>query len=497
MTDVLAETRFGLVEGVREGEVMVWKGVPYAAPPMRALRFRPPQEPVPWSGVREAKVFGPASLQGESPSMRFLGDAPVKQDEDCLYLNIWSPSKEGNRRPVMVWIHGGSFHYGSGSSRLYDGRFFAEHGDVVVVTINYRLGVFGFLYLDAFGGEKYRESANCGLLDQVAALKWVHDNIEAFGGDPTNVTIFGESAGAVSVGCLLSMPIARGLFHKAILQSGTARSHVTVEQAAKMTEQLLFRLQLDEDSVSELESIPAEAILRATEIFPRRAFGPVGDGIHLARQPEKVLDEGFAKDIPVLVGTNKDESRLFTHFDSDWTKMDDQELRAVFERSFGPLWTSVSQYIIHNQTLSRALYEDLMTHYVFTYPAIFFSEGQARHGAPVWMYRFDYESNSLDGCPQAFHALEIPFVWNTVMNPEVDHLAGNDSARYKLAKQMHNAWIAFARCGDPNTTELPAWPKYDLDNRATMLFHTKCEVVHDPDRQKRLKWETVFKRPNS
>lgn len=493
MSEVLVRTRFGLVEGVREGGVCVWKGIPYAAPPVHSLRFRPPHKPESWAGVREAKGFGPASLQSESPSMKFLGDSPVYQDEDCLYLNIWSPGADDKRRPVMAWIHGGSFNYGSGSSHMYDGRFFAEHGDVVVVTMNYRLGVFGFLYLGDVDDERYRDSANCGLLDQVAALKWVHGNIEAFGGDPNNVTIFGESAGAVSVGNLLSMPSAKGLFHKAILQSGTARSNVTIEKAATMTEELLSRLQLDKESVSTLETIPAETILEAAEMFPRRAFGPVGDGVSLARRPEKVLDEGFAKDVPVLVGTNRDESRLFTHFDPAWKQVDETNLHEVFQLSFGPVWMRVSNHVIKNEELNQLLYEDAMTHYVFTYPAIFFGESQAKHGAPVWMYRFDYESDTLDGTPKAFHALEIPFAWNSILNPKNDNLTGNDSRRYKLAKQMHAAWIAFAHRGDPNTEELPHWPKYDLESRATLLFNTTSEVVNDPDRQRRLSWEQVFR----
>ncbi|MBO0960050.1 carboxylesterase/lipase family protein [Neobacillus sp. MM2021_6] len=492
MSVVLAKTRFGMVEGIREGEICIWKGIPYAAPPIHSLRFRAPQPPESWLGVREAKKFGPASLQSESLAMKFLGDSPTNTSEDCLYLNIWSPGSDTKRRPVMVWIHGGSFMYGSGSSHLYDGKSFAEQGNVVIVTLNYRLGVFGFLHLSDMGGEAYRGSGNCGLLDQVAALKWVKENIEAFGGDPNNITIFGESAGAVSVGNLLSMPIAKGLFHKAILQSGTARCKVPVEKANEMTEQLLSELQVNPKDLSELEKIPGETILKAINIFPRTAFGPVGDGINMSANPEKVLDEGFASDIPVLVGTTKDESLLFTHFDPMWEQMDQSTLQNFFELSFHPYWKNVSQYVWQGKEVNRSLYEDAMTHYVFTVPAYFFCASQARLGAPVWMYRFDYESSVSDGDLKAFHALEIPFVWNNLRNKETENMTGNDPHRYKLAEQMHLGWIAFAHHGDPNITELPNWPKYDLENRATMLFHTTCKVVHDPERQKRLNWEQVF-----
>jgi len=492
MSATFARTRYGMVEGKREGEISVWKGIPYAAPPIHSLRFRPPQEPDSWAGVKQAKEYGPAALQSESPAMKFLGDSPVNKHEDCLYLNIWSPGADDKRRPVMVWIHGGSFMYGSGSSHLYDGKSFAEQGDVVLVTLNYRLGVFGFLHLSDIGGEAYRGSGNCGLLDQLAALKWVKENIEAFGGDPNNVTIFGESAGAVSVGNLLSMPKAKGLFHKAILQSGTARCKVSAERANQMTEQLLAELQVDPADLTNLETIPAETILNAINMFPRTAFGPVGDAIVISDHPEKVLDEGFASDIPVLVGTNKDESLLFTHFDPMWEQIDESTLKNLFKVSFDPYLENVFKFVLKGEELNQTRYEEAMTHYVFTYPAISFSENQAKHGAPVWMYRFDYESKVFNGDLKAFHAFEIPFVWNNLVNQETENITGNDPRRYKLAEQMHRAWIAFAHHSDPNIPELPVWPKYDSKNRSTMLFNTNNAVVDDPDREKRLNWEQVF-----
>jgi len=496
MTGILAQTRYGIVEGIREGEICIWKGIPYAASPTHSLRFRAPQPPESWVGVREAKEFGPAPLQTESVAMKFLGDSPTNTNEDCLYLNIWSPGADNQKRPVMVWIHGGSFMYGSGSSHLYNGKSFAEQGDIVMVTINYRLGVFGFLHLDDIAGEEYRGSGNCGHLDQVAALRWVKENIEAFGGDPNNVTIFGESAGAVSVGNLLSMPSAKGLFHKAILQSGTARCKVPVEKANEMTKQLLSELQVDSNDLSELQNIPGETILEAIKIFPRTAFGTVADGNVIPEKPEEVLDEGYAKDIPVIVGTNKDESLLFTHFDPLWNQMDERKLKAFFELSFEPYWESVSKYVLRDSEVSQTLYEEVMGHYVFTIPAILFSESQAKNGAPVWMYRFDFESNVFDGGLKAFHALEIPFVWNTIRNPETETMTGNKPHRFKLAEQMHRAWIAFAHHGDPNIEELPNWPKYNLDTRATMIFNDNNEIVQDPDRQKRLSWEPVFQKKN-
>ncbi|WDL97684.1 carboxylesterase/lipase family protein [Alicyclobacillus sp. ALC3] len=493
MSGTLARTQFGLVEGLREGDVCVWRGIPYAAPPINSRRFHPPQNPESWTGVRETKEFGPASLQSKSPSMEFLLDSPVSQAEDCLYLNVWSPCADSHRRPVMVWIHGGSFNYGSGSSCMYDGRFFAEQG-VVVVTINYRVGVFGFLYLGEVGDEDYRDSVNCGLLDQVAALKWVNGNIDAFGGDPDNVTIFGESAGAVSVGNLLSMASAKGLFHKAILQSGTARANVTRETANELTRKLLDELQLNTGNLSKLEHLPAETIMNAIGIFPRRVFGPVGDGVVMPERPDLVLAEGVASNIPVIVGTNLDESRLFTNFDPVWKgQTDEQNVKKILESSFQSLWEAVYQSVMQNGELTRKNYEDAMTHYVFTYPAIFFGESQARNGGQVWMYRFDYESTALDGSPRAYHALEIPFVWNTIRNPETERMTGSDANRFIVAEHMHRRWIAFAHHGDPNVPGLPSWPQYDPQYRSTMIFDVNSGVVMDPDCQKRLSWEQVFR----
>ncbi|WP_223813704.1 carboxylesterase/lipase family protein [Geobacillus zalihae] len=321
MHNLVVATRYGQVEGTREGNVSVWRGIPYAAPPIGSLRFRAPQKPIPWKGVRPAKHFGPAAMQNERETMKFLNDCPSYKSEDCLYLNIWSPGADGQKRPVMVWIHGGSFAYGSGSSPMYDGASFAELGNVVIVTINYRLGVFGFLHLADIGGESYMESGNCGLLDQVAALRWVQENIEAFGGDPDNITIFGESAGAVSVSTLLTMPAAKGLFHKAIMQSGTTKHTRTTEVATQVTEQLLSFLDVRPSELSRLERVSADDLLKATELLHPRVFGPVRDGNILSENTEQVIKNGFSRDIPILIGTNRDEwfgSPILIHGGRSW-----------------------------------------------------------------------------------------------------------------------------------------------------------------------------------
>lgn len=494
MSKLVVETQYGLVEGVREGHVSVWRGIPYAAPPVGPLRFQAPREPIPWKGVRPAVHFAPAAMQRERETMKFLNDCPSYKSEDCLYLNVWSPGADGRKRPVMVWIHGGSFTYGSGSSPMYDGASFAEKGDVVVVTINYRLGVFGFLDLSAFGGEAYADSGNCGMLDQVAALRWVRDNIEAFGGDPGNVTIFGESAGSVSVGALLAMPAARGLFHKAILQSGTAKHTRTREMAAQVTEQYLDALGIRAGELSRLQRLSADELLKATEVFQARVWGPVRDGRILPEDPERAIREGAAKGIPLLVGNNRDEWRWFTHFDPWWQQLEDERLPEAFELSLGDLWPGLSAGVLKERSLSRDLYHDMMTFEVFTYPAICLGESQVQNGTPVWMYRFDYPSPTLDGHPWAYHALEIPFVWNTLGKEGMERITGSGPERFELADKMHRAWIAFARTGDPNIPELPAWPRYDLNRRATMIFNRNIEVAYDPDGNWREIWTGVARR---
>jgi len=494
MSSLVVETRYGLVEGTREGKVCVWRGIPYAAPPVGPLRFRAPQEPIPWKGIRPAVHFAPAAVQRERETMKFLNDCPSYKSEDCLYLNVWSPGADGGKRPVMVWIHGGSFAFGSGSSPMYDGASFAEKGDVVVVTVNYRLGVFGFLDLSAYGGEDYADSGNCGMLDQVAALRWVRENIEAFGGDPDNVTIFGESAGSVSVSALLAMPAARGLFRKAIMQSGTAKHTRTRDAAAKVTVQYLDALGVRPGELFRLHRLSADEMLKATEVFQARVWGPVRDGRILPENPEGAIREGAAKGIPVLIGNNRDEWRWFTHFDSWWQELKDERLHEAFELSFGDRWPALSAGVLRERSLDRDLYHDMMTFEVFTYPSIALSEFQVQHGTPVWMYRFDYPSPTLDGHPRAYHALEIPFVWNTLGKEGMERITGSGPERFSLAEKMHRAWIAFAHRGDPNVPELPEWPRYDLQRRATMIFDREPRVADDPDGRWREIWTAAARR---
>ena len=476
---LIVETAYGMVKGVRSGEVSIWKGVPYARPPVGSLRFQAPQEPESWDGIRDATEFGPVSPQPSADIMNFLGNEVVNPSEDCLYLNIWSPGADEKRRPVMVWIHGGAFISGSGSSQSYDGASFAQQGDVVVVTINYRLGIFGFLHLGEIGGDKYSAAGNCGILDQTAALQWVKENIVAFGGDPNQITIFGESAGAMSIGTLLSLPSAKGLFHRAILQSGAARNVTDSSKATKTAVKLLDYLGIQQDELQKLETVTTEKLVEASASLPPMTLIPVVDGLILPDHPEKILAEGFAKDIPLLIGTNKDEYRLFTAFDPVWKSEDTNVIVSIFEKTFGSYWTELSKQFPNKGELTQDLYDQIMTQFVFTSPAINLAECQLKSSTPVWMYQFHWETPILNGLLKSCHALEIPFVWNTLHHSGTEKLTGTSSDRQKLADHMHRAWIAFARNGNPNTEGVPHWPQYEWTNRSTMVFDNESRVTSD------------------
>ncbi|NYE06964.1 para-nitrobenzyl esterase [Bacillus niacini] len=489
MTNTIVESVYGKLQGEQINGVFTWKGIPYAKPPVGSLRFRAPERPDSWKGIRNATSFSPVAPQSQREIMEFFGNDISNMSEDCLYLNVWSKGADDKKRPVMVWIHGGAFVSGSGSSSWYDGASFAAQGDVVVVTINYRLGIFGFLHLGEIGGEEYATSGNCGIQDQVAALQWVQENIAAFGGDPNNVTIFGESAGAMSIGVLLGFPSAQGLFHKAILQSGAAANVHSSEKATKIAGHLLAYLQLEPTNLSKLEELSVEQLIQAADLVPPMSLGPVIDGVSLPRHPEEAIADGSAKDITILIGTNKDEYNIFSVFDPEWKNADETKVTQLFEKTFGPLVPLISGYLGGNQPLTQELYNKLLTMSVFTYPAQKLTELQVKQGAPVWMYRFDWETPVFGGALKSTHALEIPFVFNTLDTPNTENFTGSSPERELVASQMHQVWINFARNGNPNSESLPEWPQYNLNDRSTMIFNLESAVDNDPNRKERMIWE--------
>lgn len=479
---LLIETKYGPVRGRQEGPVHVWRGLPYAQAPVGEGRFRAPQPPQPWTEVREANAFGAVAPQlSVGLESRFNvrpGAAQLPaQSEDCLFLNVWAPAATGNY-PVMVWVHGGSFVTGSGSMPLYDGARFAAQGEVVVVTLNYRLGALGFLHLADLGPDF---DNNLGLLDQVAALRWVQQNIAAFGGDPGRVTIFGESAGAMSIAALLGMPAAESLFQAAILQSGAVR--VQQPDRAKAVAQGMLR-ELGVSDPAALRTLPVEALLQAAQRLLRTfqsglPFQPVLDGVTLPLNPNEALAAGAWRGLPLLIGTNHDEGNLFVSPDATG-----QHLERLLEPLVG---RERAASIAGQYPASRVGQAELITDTVFWLPAMQLAERQLPH-APVWMYRFDWQVPSGQPIAGAFHALELAFVWNALDLPAAQIFLSDAPAPQPLAEAMHRAWLAFAHHHDPNGPGLLSWPRYELPARATLIFNTESHVEENPQQARRALW---------
>lgn len=504
-------TSKGRLRGVVKDGIMVFRGVPFAAPPVGDLRFRAPQPPESWDGVRDAMQFGPIAPQtpNELLDSLFGREQPQPMDEDCLYLNVWTPGLDDARRPVMVWIHGGGFTIGAGSQPVYNGTAFASRG-AVMVSINYRLGALGFLRVEGAPGEPV---ANFGMLDQVAALRWVRDEIAAFGGDPENVTIFGESAGAMSVGCLMASPLARGLFHKAILQSGAAHTALTLEQAEENAKDFLRALGAKRGDAETLRSFPASEILAAqssveTADRARMASGeytglryqPVVDGHFLESMPIDAIASGNARDVAVLIGVNRDEWKLFAAASPNARLMREDSAVRRLARLCGDDAARARAML---QTYREAregrgeatepfdLFSAAMTDWMFRIPADRLAEAQSAHQKKVFAYRFDWPSPFGEGLLGACHALEIPFVFS------VHHLApmlvGSGPEADALAKAMGDAWAAFAHNGDPSTEDLP-WPPFEPARRRTMVFDRERRVEELPQERERCCWDGLVPR---
>lgn len=477
----IAATSYGRLQGRQAEGVNIWRGIPFAAPPVGALRFKAPQPPEPWDGIRDAASFGPVSHQPPDTKGTRFGEPPL-HSEDCLYLNVWSPAEGGAGLPVMVWIHGGTFLTGAGSQPLFDGTSLAADGQVVVVTVNYRLGPFGFLHLSPLGGGL---ASNQGLLDQIAALEWVQDNIAAFGGDPGRVTVFGESAGSMSIAALLAMPAAKGLFARAIMQSGAAQS-LAPQQAEAVSAALLAELGIAPGGdPSALFTLPAEQVLEAAERMTLKLTGgslsmlyqPVIEPQTLPVEPAAAIADGSAREVALLIGTNRDEGNLFFREGSPAPDFG-QSLKALeMMMGIGSLAEVAAEYPDSWQGQA-----EILTDLFFWSSSIAFAERQLTH-APVWMYRFDWAVPGHPLLGKAVHGAEIAYAFNNL------HLLRRygleiDPAMCTLARAMQGAWIAFAHRGNPDTPELP-WPQYRTDERATLIFDGTTHVVCDPEAEKR------------
>jgi len=502
MTTVLVETRNGKVEGDVRGAHSVFRGIPYARAPVGPLRFRAPEPLEPWTGVRDATRFGASSLQGAMFAPGVVAEGP--QSEDCLYLNVYTPSTDERKRAVMVFIHGGAFTVGSASSPLYDAGRLVESHAVVVVTINYRVGALGYLAL----GEAARSRGaveNRGQHDQIAALRWVQENIAAFGGDPDNVTIFGESAGATAVCLLLATPTARGLFHRAISQSSPEALRLsTVGDAQNVTRALLRALDLGD--AEQLFDVPADALMRAqAEVERGRGwphFYPVADAL-FGGQPGETLARGEGNAVPLIIGTNRDEWNLFALATlPEWDKpFDDAELIAKVQRKLPLDAADRAAALVDHYRASRrqralpygnrALLRAIEGDHRFRIPSLRFAEQYASI-AETYVYMFTYESPALRGALGACHALELPFVFASFDAPNQDRFVGQGEAVETLSRAMTSAWTTFAQTGSTQSSAIDDWPRYDLERRATLEFNVETRLVDDSYGAERRAWEGVL-----
>ncbi len=486
----VAQTTSGRVAGrVEPDGLKIFLGIPFTRPPVGELRFEAPQPAERWEGVYPALSFGPVFPQsydlGEVSSLYF-------QDEDCLRLNVWTPALDGAKRPVMVFIHGGGYIWGSSADPLYDGASLSRRGGVVVVSLNYRMGALGYLDLSEVGGEPYANSGNLAVLDQIAALRWVRDNVARFGGDPENVTIFGESAGAGSVATLLTVPPARGLFRRAISQSGAFRITRSREHARDVTRRFMELAHVRDvaglKALSQAEILAAQVrLIEEAGLGSDRLFGPVRDGRLVPLDPLRAVAEGCARGVELMTGTTEDEARYWIKYEPALPY-----IPASLTLSFTPdtsVWDAATRDRIidhYERRLPDAKSGDvalaIATDFFFRMPQVHLAEAQAPHGN-TWMYLFSWDSPVENGVYGARHALELRFMFD---NPDSDV---GDAPPIDLVDAMQDAWISFAAKGSPDHRGLPAWPKFDAERRATMVFDAASRVVDDPAREDRLFWE--------
>jgi para-nitrobenzyl esterase len=500
-TYVVAETAFGKVRGEELQGVKIFKGVPYGASTAGQNRFMPPMDPAPWSGVRDALRYGSSAPQSNPGVARTVSPLSVAganlppESEDCLVLNVWTPAlNDGRKRPVLFWCHGGGFVTGSGSSPGTDGANLARRGDVVVVTINHRLNVLGFTYLAEFGGSDFASSGDAGMLDIVHALRWVRNNIEQFGGDPNTVMIFGQSGGGRKVGTLLAMLSAKGLFHRAVIESGPTIKLVEREQAIRVSEILLTKLNVGKTQVRELQKMPVERIMGAyfdvvkdmgSQDQMTQGFSPTVDGGAVPKHPFHPAASPISADVPLMLGSTRTEMTLLS--DAASFSLDEAGMRTRIKDLAGA--SSEALIETYRKMNPRATPSDLFflmsSDYRYGAPIMKIAERRAALGkGPVHLYYFTWETPVEGGRLKSPHTMEIPFAFDNVQISR--QLTGGGADAMALADKLSDTWIAFARTGDPNTPKLPHWPAFNATERPTMVIDNQSKVVSDPIREQRL-----------
>jgi para-nitrobenzyl esterase len=511
----LAKTAYGKIRGYVNNGIYTFRGVRYGASTEGKNRFMPPKPPEPWVEIRDASGYGyrapqtnpisQGSLSHDTEIGRILWASdgfrvPPAESEDCLFLNVWTPTLDpAEKRPVMIWLHGGGYSMGSSSDLLYDGTHLARRG-AVMVGVNHRLNVFGYTHFGDIGGKEFAHSGNAGQLDIIAALKWVRDNIEQFGGDPRRVMIFGESGGGGKVCMLLASPPAKGLFHSAVIESGPSIKMGERDQATKAAECLLTELGIRAKDLPKIHDLPTGKILAAYFAITAKLTGPGGGGFGPVLDPEILPEHPFypaassiSENVPVMVGWNKTESTAFSLGQNELWSLSEEGMRSRVEKLAGADTDKLIEvYRREHPNLSpSALYFHIASYSLMGSGSVAIAERRAALGkAPAYLYRLDWETPVLDGKLISPHGLEMPFVFDNVENGGVGLTGGGEAAR-KMADKLSETWIAFAATGNPNTPKngLPQWDPYDAQKRSTMIFDNESRVEADPLKEQRLIFE--------
>ncbi|MEO6340766.1 MAG: carboxylesterase/lipase family protein [Caulobacteraceae bacterium] len=485
--DPVAETRAGKVRGFNQGPLKVFRGIRYGAD-TATTRSMPPAPPKPWAGVAEAKTFGPKTPQFESSggataALLSTWATPETMSEDCLVLNIWTPGLRDKKRPVMFWIHGGGFANGSGARLGYDGSRLSQRGDVVVVTVNHRLNIFGYLGLAEVGGAAYADSGNAGQHDLIAALRWVRDNIAEFGGDPNNVMIFGESGGGAKTSALLAMPAAKGLFHRAAVQSGPLLRGVPQTRATATVRRVLSDLGAGPNDVAALRNAPMDKLLAVyAKLGPMsQSLSPVVDGRGLPNHPFDPAAPSASRDVPLLIGTCRTETTFVfngdKYFNMSWEALPTLMQPYMAKASSGDIVAAYRKLM--PAAAPADIFYDVLTKIMMERNTVTLAERKAALGAaPAYVYELTWATPVHGGVWRSPHTLDIPFIFDDLGHSP--NLAGTGPDSQAMADLMSEAWIAFARSGNPQTKALPTWPKYDAKRRATMQFDLPPKLADNP-----------------
>jgi para-nitrobenzyl esterase len=507
----IAETALGPIKGQERDGIFLFRGIPFARPPLGESRFEPPSV-IEELSTAAGEPFDATKAPPAAPQNSFLGGVEIpgltvrETNEDCLYLNIWTDGLDGEHRPVMVWIHGGGFTTGSGSLPLYKGqRLAAEHG-VVVVTINYRLGILGFLHLGIPFADRFPDCTNLGLRDQVAALDWVKKNIAAFGGDPQNVTVFGESAGAMSIGTLMGIPAADGFYHRAILQSGAAHFIVDSDAASRLCNEVLEHLGISEPELARLKELDVDEILKAQlslempgsdeggERDSFLPFLPARDEGFVENLPLERIRSGDAPSVPVIVGSNLEEFKLFATRDPAMGSLTKarvvRRMRILLGSDSG---AAEEIYDAYEKASARRgestdpndLWLSIAADGIFRIPAIRLAEALIEAGQSAYVYLFGWRTPLLG----ASHGIDVPFVFGNLGGKAAEPFIGPAEGAERLSLAMREAWTSFATRGRPSAADLAVWPEYDLEERPVMVLDEDPRIELDPYAEERQVWE--------